>query len=68
MTDTWRSGLRRDIGWLLAVKFALLAGLWAGFFSGAHQLSVDAPATATRLALPSPPAGHVTVANRRESL
>jgi len=47
----WRSRLRRDIGWLLLVKFACLAVLWAVFFSGSHRCRVDASAAADRLAV-----------------
>ena len=37
-----RHHLRRDLAWLLAVKFAALGLLWLLFFSGAHRSPVDA--------------------------
>jgi hypothetical protein len=48
--------LRRDLAWLLAVKFAALALLWLLFFSGAHQSAVDASSASRQLAVaPSAP-------------
>lgn len=40
----WRRSLRRDIGLVLAFKFAALILLWGLFFSAAHQPRVDASA------------------------
>jgi hypothetical protein len=56
-TATFRSQhLRRDLAWLLAVKFAALALLWLLFFSGAHQSPVDASSASRQLAVaPSAP-------------
>jgi hypothetical protein len=52
----WRGALRRHLTWLLAVKFLLLALLWALFFSSAHRPAVDARAAGERLAA-TPQAG-----------
>jgi hypothetical protein len=46
-----RCGLRRDLGWLLAVKFAALGLLWLMFFSAAHRPAVDTSAARQRLAV-----------------
>jgi hypothetical protein len=46
-----RRGLRRDLAWLVAVKFAALGLLWLLFFSPAHQPAVDASAASQRLAV-----------------
>jgi hypothetical protein len=46
-----RCRLRRDLGWLLAVKFAALGLLWLLFFSAAHQPAVDASAASRQLAV-----------------
>jgi hypothetical protein len=46
-----RRRLRRDLGWLLAVKFAALGLLWLLFVSGAHQPAVDASAASQQLAV-----------------
>jgi hypothetical protein len=46
-----RRHLRRDLVWLLAVKFAALGLLWLLFFSAAHQLAVDATAASRQLAV-----------------
>jgi hypothetical protein len=43
--------LRRDVAWLLAVKFAALGLLWFIFFSPAHQPAVDASVASQRLAV-----------------
>jgi len=54
----WRSVLRRHLAWLLLVKFAALALLWALFFSPAHRTPVDARIAGRQLALgqAAPPA------------
>jgi len=49
----WRTRLARELGWWMIIKLALLAGLWAVFFSGPHRVRVDGPAAA----------GHFGVAN-----
>jgi hypothetical protein len=46
-----RRGLRRDLAWLLAVKFTALGLLWLMFFSAAHRPAVDASAVSQRLAV-----------------
>jgi hypothetical protein len=46
-----RHSLRRELGWLLALKFAALALLWWLFFSAAHQPLIDAPAATRQLAV-----------------
>jgi hypothetical protein len=46
-----RRRLRRDLGWLLAVKFTALGLLWLLFFSAAHQPAVDASAASRQLAV-----------------
>ncbi|MDX2300142.1 MAG: hypothetical protein NW204_10480 [Xanthomonadaceae bacterium] len=47
----WFARLRRHIGWMLLVKFALLAALFALFFSAAHRPDVDAASISERLQL-----------------
>jgi hypothetical protein len=47
----WFARLRRHIGWLLLAKLALLAGLFALFFSAAHRPDVDAAGVSERLQL-----------------
>ena len=47
----WRSVLRRHLAWLLFLKFAALAVLWALFFSPAHRARVDAAAAQRQLAI-----------------
>jgi hypothetical protein len=49
--STRRHHLRRDLAWLLAVKFAALGLLWLMFFSGAHQSPVDASTASRQLAV-----------------
>jgi hypothetical protein len=49
--QTWRSHLRRDVGWSFFIKLGFLTLLWALFFSGSHRCRVDGVATASRLAL-----------------
>jgi hypothetical protein len=49
--QTWRTRLRRDIGWSLLIKLGLLTLLWALFFSSSHRCRVDGAATASRLAV-----------------
>jgi hypothetical protein len=46
--------LRRDLVWLVAVKFAALGLLWLMFFSGAHQSPVDASTASRQLAVAAP--------------
>jgi hypothetical protein len=46
-----RRHLRRDLAWLLAVKFAALGLLWLLFFSSAQQPTVDASAAGRQLAV-----------------
>ena len=48
-------GLRRDLVWLLAVKFAALGLLWLLFFSPVHRPAVDVSAAIQRLAVTAPP-------------
>jgi len=48
---TRRHHLRRDLAWLLAVKFAALGLLWLMFFSSAHQSPVDASTASRQLAV-----------------
>lgn len=47
----WFARLRRHIGWLLLVKLALLAALFALFFSAAHRPDVNAASISERLQL-----------------
>jgi len=47
----WRRTMGREIGWLLAVKFAALVFLWVLFFSPGHRQPVDADATSRRLSI-----------------
>ena len=54
----WRSVLRRHLAWLLFLKFAALAVLWALFFSPAHRTTVDAAAAQRQLAVFPPDAHH----------
>jgi hypothetical protein len=49
-----RHNLRRELAWLLAVKFAALGLLWLLFFSAAHQPAVDASAAGRQLAVAAP--------------
>jgi len=48
--------MKRELTWILAAKLAALALLWLLFFSGAHRLAVDAPATSRQLGLAPLPA------------
>lgn len=60
-SEIWRSRLRRDIGWLLLAKLAVLLLLWALFFSPTHRPPNDPAAVAERM-LVAParaPAPHV---------
>ena len=43
----WRP-LRRELAWLLALKFAALLLIWLLFFSPAHRQAIDAEATSRR--------------------
>ncbi|HLY53864.1 MAG TPA: hypothetical protein VKQ31_12680 [Steroidobacteraceae bacterium] len=54
----WRGALRRHLAWLLAVKFALLALLWALFFSSTHRAAVDARSAGQHLAPAAQAAPH----------
>jgi len=47
----WRRTMGRELGWLLAVKFAALVFLWLLFFSPGHRQPVDANATSRRLSI-----------------
>jgi hypothetical protein len=47
----WRSVLRRHLAWLLLLKFAALAALWALSFSPVHRTTVDAAAAQRQLAV-----------------
>jgi hypothetical protein len=49
----WRRSLRRELAWILLLKFAALVLLWALFFRGADRPSPDAAALSQRLKLPS---------------
>jgi hypothetical protein len=59
----WRRALRRHLAWLLAVKFAALALLWALFFSPAHRTLVDGQRAGRQLGLvrPDTAASHAAV-------
>jgi hypothetical protein len=50
-----RRTLRRDLAWLLVVKFAALGLLWVLFFSAPHQPAVDAAAANRQLAITAAP-------------
>ena len=62
----WRSVLRRHLAWLLLLKFAALALLWALFFSPAHRAPVDGRMTGRQLALGQPAAQPRSGAPTRE--
>jgi hypothetical protein len=62
----WRSVLRRHLAWLLLLKFAALALLWALFFSPAHRTPVDGWMTGRQLALGQPAAQAGSGAPTRE--
>ena len=47
----WRGALRRELAWILVLKFAALTLLWALFFRGGHQSLVNTQALAERLGL-----------------
>lgn len=47
----WQRTMGRELGWLLAVKFAVLVCLWLLFFSPGHRQPVDADATSRRLSI-----------------
>ena len=51
---SWRRALRRELAWILLIKFAALMLLWALFFRGPHASLLDAGALAQRLGLPAP--------------
>ena len=48
----WRRALRRELAWILLLKFAALTLLWLLFFRGADRSGADAAALAQRLKLP----------------
>ena len=47
----WRRLIRRELAWILALKFAALALLWLLFFSPAHRSHVDRDAASRQFAL-----------------
>jgi hypothetical protein len=47
--------MKRELTWILAAKLAALGLLWALFFSGAHRVAIDAPATSRQLGVVPPP-------------
>jgi hypothetical protein len=49
----WRRSLRRELAWILLLKFAALALLWALFFRGGDRSGHDAAALSQRLRLPA---------------
>jgi hypothetical protein len=50
--------MKRELTWILAAKLAALGLLWLLFFSGAHRVAVDAPATSRQLGIaPMPVVG-----------
>jgi hypothetical protein len=49
----WHRSLRRELAWILLLKFAALALLWALFFRGADRSNSDAAALSQRLRLPA---------------
>jgi hypothetical protein len=63
---SWRNALRRHLAWLLLLKFAALALLWALFFSPAHRTPVDGRMTGRQLALGQPAAQAGSGAPARE--
>jgi hypothetical protein len=48
---SWRRALRRELAWILVLKFAALTLLWALFFRGPHASLLDAGALSERLGL-----------------
>jgi hypothetical protein len=48
----WARALRRELAWILLLKFAALALLWALFFRGADRSGADDASLAQRLKLP----------------
>jgi len=48
----WHRALRRELAWILLLKFAALTLLWLLFFRGADRSGADAAALAQRLKLP----------------
>lgn len=48
----WRSALRRELAWILLLKFVALALLWALFFRGGHQGTPGAAAIGQHFGLP----------------
>jgi hypothetical protein len=48
--------MKRELTWILAAKLAALGLLWLLFFSGAHRVAVDAPATSRQLGVAPMPA------------
>jgi hypothetical protein len=48
--------MKRELTWILVAKLAALGLLWALFFSGAHRVAVDAPATSRQLGVAPLPA------------
>jgi len=64
----WRRAMGRELGWLLAVKFAVLVFLWLLFFSPGHRQPVDANATSRRLSITpgiSPPGTTIQTEEKR---
>ena len=47
--------MKRELTWILAAKLAALGLLWLLFFSGAHRVAVDAPATSRQLGVVAAP-------------
>jgi hypothetical protein len=47
----WRSRLRRHLGWVIAVKVALITLLFVLFFSAAHRPRIDPAGVSDHLQL-----------------
>jgi type VI protein secretion system component VasF len=47
----WRRRIRREVVWLLAVKFVALLVLWYLFFGPAHRHAVDGEDTSRHLGM-----------------
>jgi hypothetical protein len=49
--ERWRTGLRRELTWLVLLKIAALALLWWLFFSPVHRTGVDGHAAGQHFGL-----------------
>jgi hypothetical protein len=61
--ESWKNRLAHEVSWLMILKLAALAALWACFFSASHRCRVDGQATAKRLGVAAASGGQSTMAD-----